>query len=193
MKRAIIIHCWEGYPNYCWYQWVKKELEKKDFEVLVPAFPETELPKQDKWVPYLAKQVGTPDENLYLIGHSVGCVTIMRYLETLEAGQKIGGAVLVAGYTDDLGFKELENFFQTPLDFEKIKTGSKNGFVAIHSDNDQYVDMKYADILKEKMGADVVVKHAMGHFSGPIEKEESCTELPDVVQAIERLSAESGS
>ena len=29
MKRVIIIHCWEGYPKYCWYPYVKKELEEK--------------------------------------------------------------------------------------------------------------------------------------------------------------------
>lgn len=26
MKRAIIVHCWDGYPEYCWYQSVKKDL-----------------------------------------------------------------------------------------------------------------------------------------------------------------------
>jgi len=46
MKRVIIIHCWEGYPEYCWYQSVKKELENKGFQVEVPKMPETELPKQ---------------------------------------------------------------------------------------------------------------------------------------------------
>ena len=29
MKRAIIVHCWDGYPEYCWYPYVKKELESK--------------------------------------------------------------------------------------------------------------------------------------------------------------------
>ena len=159
---------------------------------MVPAFPETELPQQSRWIPYLAAQIGQLDDELFLIGHSVGCVAIMRYLETLPENQRVGGVVLVAGYTDDLKYKELENFFQTPIDFEKIKSKSKNGFVAIHSDNDPYVDLKYADILKEKLGAEVIIKHTMGHFSGAIESEASCTELPDVIQAVEKLSARTG-
>ena len=192
MKRAVIVHCWEGYPGYCWYPWVQDQLKQKGFEAIVPAFPDTDLPKQSKWIPYLAAQIGEPDDELFLIGHSVGCIAIMRYLETLPEGQRVGGVVLVAGYTDDLKYKELENFFQTQIDFEKIKAKSKNGFVAIHSDNDPYVDLKYADILKEKLGAEVIVKHAMGHFSGAIENEASCTQLPDVIQAVEKLSARTG-
>jgi uncharacterized protein len=121
------------------------------------------------------------------VGHSVGCVTIMRYLEGLRSGQKIGGVIFVAGFTDDLGFSELRNFFETPIDFEKIKTHTDN-FVFIHSDDDPYVPLKYGNILKEKLGGDLIVKHAMKHFSGPVDSEESCTSLPDVSAAILTMS-----
>jgi predicted alpha/beta hydrolase family esterase len=188
VKRAIIVHCWEGYPEYCWYPWAKDKLVQDGFDVSIPALPETEAPRQDKWVPYLADQVGIPDEELFLIGHSVGCITILRYLETLPSQQFVGGVVFVAGFTDDLGFKELANFFESPIDFDGIKGRSKNGFVDICSDNDPYVALKYSDILKEKLGAEVILKHAMGHFSGPIESETSCIELPDVVRAVKKLS-----
>jgi len=187
MKRAIIVHCWEGYPEYCWYPYVKGELGSKSFQVEVPAFPETEAPKESLWVPKLAEVVGKPDEDLYLIGHSVGCITILRYLETLGPNEKIGGAVMVAGFTDDLGYKELENFFTKPIDFEGIKKHCPK-FIGIFSDNDPYVSLKFADIYKEKLEAEIVTKHNMGHFSGPIEDEKSCIELPDVVEAVEKLS-----
>lgn len=188
MKRAIIVHCWGGYPEYCWYPWAKKELEAKGFSVEVPAFPETDAPKQAQWVPFLQERIGEPDDELFLIGHSVGCITILRYLETLGGNERAGGVVLVAGFTDDLHFEELKNYFETPIDFAKIRARSRNGFVAIHSDNDPYVDLKFADVFKKELGAEVIVKHAMGHFSGPVDKEESCTELPDVVHAIEKLA-----
>src|SRR3989344_2014241 len=113
MNRAIIVHCWEGYPKYCWYPYVKKELEEKGFSVKVPTFPET----------------GHPDTNLFLIGHSVGCITILRYLETFSENERVGGVVLVAGFTDNIGYEELSNFFTTPIDFERIRGKSKNGFV----------------------------------------------------------------
>lgn len=187
MKRAFIIHCWDGRPDYCWYPWAKKELEKSGFQVNVPAMPETELPKMDKWVPKLRKLVGSPDKDTYLIGHSVGCITILRYLESLEKDQEIKGVVLAAGFTDDLGYKELKNFFQTPIDFEKIKSHCEN-FVAIHSDNDPYVPLKHGDIFKEKLNAKLIVKHNMDHFSENEKTKKTCTELPEVVEEVLRIT-----
>lgn len=187
MKRAIIVHCWEGVPNYAWYPYVKKELEARGFEVQVPEFPDTKLPKLSAWLPFLKEKAGEPDKNLFLIGHSVGCITIMRYLESLKEGEKIGGAILVAGYTDDLGFSELKNFFETPINFKEIKKHCDK-FVLIHSDNDPYVDLKYGDELKEKLNAKLIVKHNMAHFSGAIEGEKSCTELSDVVKSVLKIS-----
>ena len=189
MKKTIIVHCWEGYPEYCWYPWIKAELEKRGFEVLVPAFPDTENPKMKAWVSKLKEVVGNPDEDLYLVGHSLGNPTIMRYLETLSDNQRIGGVVMVAGFHENVGFEEIQNFFETPIDLKKIKKHSKNGFFAIHSDDDPYVDLKYADIFKEKLSAEVIIKHGAKHFSGAIEGENSCLELLDVVESIEKLSS----
>ncbi len=188
MKRVIIVHCWDGYPDYCWYPYVKKELELQGFQVHVPAFPDTDTPDLSKWLPILKEVIGIPDQDTYLVGHSVGCITILRYLESLHHGEKIGGAVLVAGYTDNLGFKELDNFFTTDIPFERIKERA-NHFVLIHSDNDPYVPLHHGDFLKEHLGAELIVKHNAGHFSGPIDKEDSCVELPEVVESIVRISS----
>jgi len=188
MKRAIIIHCWEGYPEYCWYPYAKKELEARGFEVKVPAMPDTENPKMSEWLPALKEVIGEPDEDLYLIGHSLGCATIMRYLETLPDDKKIGGVVFVAGFNENVGYDEIQSFFETTIDLQKVKTGSKNGFVAIHSDDDPHVDLKYADAFKNELGAEIIIKHNAKHFSGAIEGEEACLELPDVVSGVEKLS-----
>ena len=110
MQRAIIVHCWEGYPDYCWYPSVKKELEAKGFIVSVPAMPETDLPEMSKWIPKLQEIIGVPDGELYLIGHSIGCAAILRYLEILGEKQKVGGVVLVAGFTENVGYEEIQSF-----------------------------------------------------------------------------------
>ncbi|MFH1866595.1 MAG: hypothetical protein ABIJ81_00730 [Patescibacteria group bacterium] len=54
MKRAIIIHDWEGYPEECWFPWLKKELEANGFKVDVPAMPNSAKPKMSEWMPYLS-------------------------------------------------------------------------------------------------------------------------------------------
>ncbi len=188
MKRVVIVHCWGGYPDYCWYPQTKKELKEKDFQVKVPEMPETEFPKLSKWLPKLKEKIGEPDEDLYLVGHSVGCITILRYLEGLDDNQEIGGVVLVAGFTNDLGFKELKNFFKTPLDLKKIKNKAKK-FIAIHSDNDPYVSLDFGELFKKELGAKLIIKHQMGHFSGPADDEKSCLSLPEVTESIITLEA----
>ena len=138
--------------------------------------------------------VGQPGQELFLIGHSVGCITILRYLESLPDDMKIGGVVLVAGFTDDLGYMDsieekdvLPDFFQTSLDWDKIKSRA-NKFVAIHSDNDPYVQLKHAEVFKDKLGAEIIIKPGMKHFAGPEVYEENCTKLPDVVKSIKKMS-----
>lgn len=191
MKRVVIVHCWDGTPDYCWYPWLKQELTPRRVHVFVPAMPETQMPKQVTWVAKLQEVIGEPDEELILVGHSVGCITIMRYLETLVPGQCVGGVVFVAGFTDDLGFNELENYFETPIDWAKIKL-SADRFVSIYSDNDPFVPVFHAEVFREQLGATVVAKHAMGHFSGAVDGEESCTKLPDALDAVEEIYDQMG-
>lgn len=179
MKRAIIVHCWDGISDYAWYPWAKAELEKLGYQTIVPDMPDTNAPMLDKWLPYLQKIIGQPDEELILIGHSIGTVTIMRYLEMLTTG-RVGKVILVAGFTDQLGFKELENFFENRLDFANIKTKSRNGFVAIQSTNDPYVSKQYGERLKDELGAKLIIKPNAGHMSGA----DNCLELPELLDNI---------
>lgn len=188
MRRAIIAHCWSGHPEYCWYPYAKRELEKRGFAVAVPAFPDSDAPNMKTWVPVLRAAVGKPDAETFLIGHSAGCITILRYLESFKSGETIGGAVFVAGFTDDLGYEELKDFFTTPINFSEIKKHCPK-FVAIHSDNDPFVPLKHADVFKRELGAKVIVKHDVGHFSGDTDDTpQICTELPEVVTVVAKMS-----
>jgi predicted alpha/beta hydrolase family esterase len=187
MNTCIIVHCWEGYPEYCWYPWLKDKLEKEGWNVIVPEMPETVTPTLQKWLPKLQEIANNPNENLYLVGHSLGCITILRYLENLKENQKVGGVVMVAGFTDYLGYEELSTFFEEEINYDEINKHCDK-FVAIHSDNDPYVSLEHGDIFKKELGARVVVKNQMGHFSGEIENEESCVELPDVYNSLLEIS-----
>jgi predicted alpha/beta hydrolase family esterase len=111
----------------------------------------------------------------------------MRYLEGLKSGQRVGGAVFVAGFTDDLGFEEISNFFKTPINFDAIKTHCPV-FTAIHSDNDPYVDLSHSEILKEKLDAKIVVISGKKHFSGSVDDEESCLKLPEALEAVVQIA-----
>ncbi len=93
-KRVFIIHGWGGSPEEAIHNWLKKSLEKKGFSVFVPEMPDTENPVIEKWVTHLGKIAKNPDKDTYFIGHSIGCQTILRYLENISS--KLGGVILVA-------------------------------------------------------------------------------------------------
>jgi uncharacterized protein len=185
MKRAVIVHCWSGYPEYAWYPWAKAELKKRGYRVSVPQMPDPDTPKLDKWLPRLERAIGEPDKQLLLIGHSIGTVTIMRYLESLPSDHQAGKVILVAAFTDQIGYQELENFFDTRLNYTAIKAKSAGGFVVIQSDDDPYVSEQYGKRLVAELGAKLIVKHRAGHMSG----EDNCLELPEAIAAVDKAEA----
>ena len=143
-------------------------------------------------MPALAKAVVKPDENLYLVGHSMGCQTIARYLESLPAGVKIGGAVFVAGFfkhltglEDDPAVQETDQHWLTaPLDFDKVKSHLGKS-VAIFSETDPYVPLDNQEDFENKLGSKIIVVKGPGHFSGGLD---NCTELPEALNAVLEIS-----
>ncbi len=194
MKRVFIVYGWDGYPEEGWFPWLKKELEAKDFEVHVPQLPEAANPRIYNWVPALAEAVGQPDDETYFVGHSMGCQTIARYLETLPMGMVVGGAVFVAGF-----FKRLSGFendvevqatdrhwLQAPLDLAKVHKHLRRS-VAIFSDDDPFVPLDNQEEFRDHLGSEIIVEHEQGHFN----KAAGITQVPVALKAIIRLSEES--
>jgi predicted alpha/beta hydrolase family esterase len=187
VKRAFIIHGWGGYPEEGWFPWLKKNLESRGFKVEVPAMPDPEDPDLDRWTTYLKNLIGKADKNLALIGHSMGCRTILCYLESLPSNQEVGQVVCVAGWVKLRKDAKLtpeekriaRQWTDIPTDWTKIKSRAEK-FTAIFSDNDDWVDLSNSQVYKEKLGAKIVIEHNKGHFSG----NDGVTELPSVLKAI---------
>lgn len=192
VKRAVIVHCWGGEPEYAWYPWVAKQLEAKGVKVDVPEMPDTEDPQLSKWLSHLKEVIGEPDEELVLIGHSLGCAAVLRYLESLPKDSQVGKVILVAAFTDQIGHREFDSFFKKPFNFEKIKTKSVTGFYVFQSNDDPYVTEQYGIRLEEDLGAELFIKNAAGHMSGPLDEKESCKELPEVVEEALGAPIQSG-
>lgn len=191
-KRAFIIHGWDGTPEHGWYLWLKSELETNGFEAYCPQMPDTATPKIETWVPFISQLIGQPDENTYLIGHSIGCQTIIHYLNTLPENAKFGGVLFIAGYVEnniDLSEDTIEDqnlyqtWAQTPINFEKVKS-HLNKSVAIFSDNDYYVLLDNAKIFEERFGSKTIVLHNMGHFT----EDDGIKELPEALSAVLEMS-----
>lgn len=188
-KRVFIIHGWGGYPREGWQDWLSTELEKRGFQIFCLAMPDTDNPRIETWVPTLAEAVGEADENTFFVSHSIGCQTILRYLEGLKDDKKTGGAVFVAGWLNLKGLETKEEkelarlWLEKPIDFLKVKKHTKK-FVAIFSDNDPYVPLSDKDLFKSLLSAKIVVEKNKEHFTG----EDGIIELHSVLEGFLEIS-----
>lgn len=168
MKRVIIVHRWEGGSHDDWRPWLKAELEKKDFEVFIPDMPDTNIPVIEKWVNRLANIVGTPDSNTYFIGHSIGCQTILRYLQTIDV--KIGGALFVAGWfnLENLESEEIvkiaKPWIETPINIGNIISVLPKSTLLISKD-DPYGAFKDNVEKFSQFVTNICVFDYAGHFT----------------------------
>jgi predicted alpha/beta hydrolase family esterase len=187
MKQVVIVHGYKARPETNWKPWLKAKLEDNGFRVEVPAMPNTEHPVASEWSAKLLETVGQPTANTYLVGHSLGGITILRYLESLGENQSIGGCVLVAGFGEK--FEKYQgghdSFFDHELDWRKIKAHCPR-FIAIHSDDDPGVDPKQLELFKQKLDAKTIMMHGMGHFASA----DNVFEVPVVFEELLTLSKE---
>jgi predicted alpha/beta hydrolase family esterase len=180
-KRVFIIHGWGGNPEEGWYPWVKAQLEQRGFLVTVLEMPDTEHPQIRAWVGHLQKTTGEVDEQTFFIGHSIGCQTILRFLETVPEGKVAGGVVFVAGWFHLMGLEEeelliAEPWVNTPIDVEKVRVHAGK-IRAIFSDNDSVVPLTEKDIFEKELQATCIILHDKGHFSG----DDGINELPEAL------------
>lgn len=184
--RVFIIHGWDFNPEMNWYPWLKDELESNGFEVYVPEMPDTAEPNISAWKEKLSETIGKLREDDILIGHSIGCQAIMRYLQDQKEDTKIKGCIFVAGWInlDNLEDESVEDvarpWMEEPINFDNIRKFTDKWSVFI-SDNDPYNCKEENErIFKEKLGAKVTIIEGAGHFT----EEYGITEMPEVLDEL---------
>lgn len=171
MNKIYIVHCWDGTKDDGWYPWLDKKISNDDNEVIRFNMSNTANPKIDEWVSELDKQVDQLDEHTYFVGHSIGCQTIMRYLEKQNA-KKIGGILFVAPWldllpeavSDEESYNTAQPWLNTPINFEKIKQITTN-INCLFSSDDYFVSLEQEKEFKDKLNANTCVVKNKGHIS----------------------------
>ena len=184
--RVFIIHGWGGTPKGDWIPWLADQLKSKGYEVITPEMPDPDNPKITPWVNKLKEIVGKLENSDILIGHSIGCQTILRFFETLENGKSVGEVIFVAPWIKlaNLSSKEeweiAKPWIETPMDLNTVKTKA-NFFVSLFSDNDPWVPLEEnVKIFREKLNPKIVILKNKGHFS----EDEGIKELPEILEYI---------
>ena len=184
MKTAVICHGHLGHPQENWFPWLKGELEKLGFNVVVPNFPTPENMSLESWLEVFKEVKPLLNEESLLIGHSVGATFLLTVLEQLE--KPVKAVFLIAGLLGEVKSEEfnpfLVSFWRKEFDWQKIKANCRHFFV-FHSDNDPYVPLAQGEELAEKLSTELILVEGAGHFN----EAAGFKEFPLLLEKVKRL------
>jgi predicted alpha/beta hydrolase family esterase len=173
-KPLFVVPRWSGDSTSDWYPWLGRRLaempEVAFIPEVVPLHPDPDEPAIEECVGALRRAVGTGSQaarRTILVGHSVGCQVILRYLATLPERGVFTGILCVAGWwTVDEPWASIRPWVETPIDPARARA-ALDRIVVLLSDNDPYTADFAANwkIWKEKPGAEVHLFSGAGHFN----------------------------
>lgn len=170
MPRTLtIVPRWAGHSGSDFYPWLIREQPPGFDTVRALDMPEPKQPTIRAWVPALTAALGTaPAPGTVLMGHSVGCQAVVRYLAELPPGSTVEGVLLVAAWWSvDKPWDSLLPWMETPVDLARVRAASRR-FVVLLSDNDPFTSdfRENGRLWKERLGAEVVLAPGARHFNG---------------------------
>ncbi|MEA3323040.1 MAG: alpha/beta hydrolase [Patescibacteria group bacterium] len=144
-----------------------------DFQIVKPDMPSKRNAKYYEWNIWFQKIVPYLDDNVVLVGHSLGATFLVKYLAENKLSVNASQLHLVAGV---FGYK---GGFGLPRSFELIEQQSKNIFL-YHSKDDVVVDfedaLKFQNVLQS---AKLVQFEDRSHFNQ--------ARFPEIVENIKKV------
>lgn len=165
--RAVVAHCWTGKPQSGWYPALKSDLAENGWSTRIPKLPETDTPHPAEWLSAFRKAVDEPDENTVLIGHSLGCATVLAYLQSLSIAAPLAGVVLVAPFSRLLNIAAIDAFHAGGFDWKKLRSRAEPKRVLMGAQDRYLADRLEEECLhfSRELGADVLLLGKGDHFS----------------------------
>lgn len=159
VKNILIIHGWNAAPQDHWFMTAKEKWEKKGLKVHVPKMPGDYFPKLDQWLKTI--EDFAPDQTWILIGHSLGGVAILKYLEGTD--RAIAKAILIATPLTPMHFGALDNFFEGGFKWEHIKTKCSK-LEIVNEDNDPAIPLEHGQKIAQNLSGNLHIVRGYTHF-----------------------------
>lgn len=159
VKNILILHGWNATIEDHWFLKAKEKWEKKGFKVFVPQLPGNYFPKKEEWLKVI--ESFNPDESWILVGHSLGGVVILKYLE--EASEPIAKAILVATPFASMHFGALDNFFDGGFKWELVKSKCPK-FEIVNEENDPAVPIEHGQKYAKNLDGTLHTTSGYTHF-----------------------------
>ncbi|WP_133534601.1 RBBP9/YdeN family alpha/beta hydrolase [Tenacibaculum caenipelagi] len=176
-----LIHGYTASPDSNWFQNFKQSLENDFIEVSILEMPDSLAPKLNDWVSYMENHIKEIDENTIFIGHSLGCISILNFLNKFKT-TKIKGLFLISGFVESSPIPELIEFLKPKLNYNHLKEITKTR-VAISAIDDDIIPYQYSKTMAEKLDAKFTLLKKGKHF---IDRD-GFTKFPFLVKEISTL------
>lgn len=166
-------------PRHGW----KEDLERglgDSFELFYPKMPNKETAKYEEWKVWFEKLVPFLEDDVSLVGHSLGGLFLMKYLDENVFPKKIKALILIAAPFNGRDDKHVnkQNFFIT-TDLSKA-AGQVDAIYLFHSEDDKIVPFSDFEIYKRKLpNARAFAFTDKGHFNVEI-----FSELKEVLKSL---------
>lgn len=176
IKHAFIVPRWGGNPKSDWYRWLRKQI-RREFKVKVTILdmPGWNQPSLDKAISYLEVECKNIGEETVLIGHSVGCQAILRFIDyrlKSNPGFHIGGALFVAGWFEvDEPWKELQPWLNWDNSVNQVLRGAIRHSEVVLSNNDPITKDHFWNqtLWEQRIGSHVTIAPERKHFNAEVE------------------------
>lgn len=179
----LILHGFEGHAGIHWQQWLHDQLKKKGYTVIMPQLPKPKHPDRSQWVKSVLKLTNKIKPNdLVIVGHSLGVVTALDYIE--QTSEKIKGFISVAGFAEAYDSPHTDAFMkQKKLDFKKINAHIEHAYV-LYGDDDPYVPQDTLLALARILKIEPMVMDMGGHLN----TESGYDTFPLLLELIKEMS-----
>ncbi|GAA1234752.1 alpha/beta hydrolase [Kitasatospora nipponensis] len=192
MSEIVLAHGYGASDDSVWFPYLTEQLAVVGHRVTVPRLPGTEAPQLEPWRKAYgeAALAAGPAAGTVLVGHSIGGVNVLRFLEQHdpESYGVFAGVVLVAASAHEVGYEALASFFETEFDWARIRRSAR-AFRILQAMDDpvnQPDPTEHVRLFVQGLGATAVVTPAGGHFGATPDDH---VEVPEVVRLVTELLA----
>lgn len=163
-NKVYIIHGYGADSISNFFPWLKQKLNSVNVDCDILDLPNTNNPRLNEWLLCMSKNIKQINESVYFVGHSLGCISILKFLNQLKTNTKIGGIILVSGFDNSLPlFPILNSFVDKKIEYSKIKLMTKK-ICVIASKDDDLVPIENSWELAKNLHAEFLKLNGYGHF-----------------------------
>jgi len=178
----LIIHGIGGHAGIHWQKWLAEKLEDQGIKVIMPNMPNALRPQRTEWLSFVKNLLEDINDDLVIIGHSLGVTTALDYLE--QTDKPIKALISTSGFAKDYSL-ELNSYFLSDkeISWEKVEKNLENAFV-LYGDNDPYVPQ---EVLKD-LADNLNIKPTIFKNGGHLNTESGYTEFPEILKIVQSLT-----